>query len=398
MKDKAYKKIVQKIVQQSAHGERGASFQLESLFKEEGYLKKNGRTNLDTEWIKKVDAAATSVCRICGASPVIDSEANVCRGISYTKEQAMMLCKSEGLHPADDYKEAILPLLLEFKASPCREVRRYAEEREAAFPWPSLYKLTPSGAAAELTLFMRACEKTAALTDDVLIRNASKEWFGDSKTLEKNYLRKLLKVFFPEEKMAGAVEESFFLQKLHLLKNPWHQPVKGEGRIFFDDGSFVTLRGYADDAICLSLSMVDHITKIECEDLIIIENLSTFTDYPIDQKGLVLYSGGFAKTATIRFIKKTDEGTRILHFGDIDAFGFAIIENEEEKTGRKITPLCMDLATYRKSSAYLTDLSESNIRMLERMKDDERWDAGTRGLFEVMLREKKGLEQESLSL
>ena len=69
--------------------------------------------------------------------------------------------------------------------------------------------------------------------------------------------------------------------------------------------------------------------------LITVENLTTYHDEPVCQNAIV-YLGGFhnsIRTDLLKLIYADNYDKKYFHKGDIDVFGFVILENLKKKTG-----------------------------------------------------------------
>ena len=254
----------------------------------------------------------------------------------------------------------------------------------------------PKDVANTFIRFLHGCEYIANLKEDEFIRNVSVRHFDGSKDIE-NKATLILKIFFPDmahlpQGMRAVKQEELF-EQLHLIKGYKYVTVKGEGVIHFKNGDRITLGGYKNDVIQLSSNMVQNIASIECEQVLSIENLTTFNTYPFDFKGLIVYSVGYMNTVTEAFLRKTN--AKLFHCGDIDGYGFDILANMQEKLG-KVIPYRMGIAIYEMYKNYAIELTESHKKVLERLIESSTLPMHT-NLFEQMIADGKMLEQEAIS-
>ena len=246
-----------------------------------------------------------------------------------------------------------------------------------------------------LKRFLNACEMINHLQEDTFIRNISEKCGLGSKLLEKAQPL-MLTIFFPEEvkeirSMPQALrkkQESILLERLHIIKNYPYACIKGEGKIFFQNGSILILDGYKNNAI--QIANVKTINKIECRKILTIENQTTFNDFPYTFEGLIVYVGGYMNTPTEQFLAKTE--SPIFHSGDLDAFGFDILYSMRRRLQKDITPYKMDIETYEQYKDMAIDMTDANRAKFESFLKEEK-----NPLFELLLKENKTLEQESFS-
>ena len=110
----------------------------------------------------------------------------------------------------------------------------------------------------------------------------------------------------------------------------------------------------------------------------------------------MIYLGGFHNAIRRNFIKKiADQNPTItfLHFGDIDAGGFYILEHLIKKTGISFKPFMMDVETlekYRGSTKSLTENDRKRLNRLEKTRFNE--------VISYMLEHNCKLEQEAIKL
>jgi hypothetical protein len=81
-----------------------------------------------------------------------------------------------------------------------------------------------------------------------------------------------------------------------------------------------------------------------------VENLTTYHDTKEDQ-GAIIYLGGFLNSVRAHLLKKLyvfEPDAQYFHKGDLDPYGFLILENLKEKTGIPFAPLEMDMDTLRR--------------------------------------------------
>ena len=129
--------------------------------------------------------------------------------------------------------------------------------------------------------------------------------------------------------------------------------------------------------------------------VITIENLTTFNAFKCDNS-FAIYLGGYHNTSRRNFIKKVYEKNpdkQYLHFGDIDAGGFYILQHLRNKTGIAFVPYCMDAKTLKANLQYTKMLTENDKKRLSALAETEFGET-----VEFMLENNCKLEQEAMDL
>ena len=163
----AVRKIGEKIVDTSKYGDTEGTFRLESLFKEEGYSKKNGRKNLDIDTIMEINEAV----RFFANEPFyLTAEYNNTTGtyktISFTKEQAALVLKIFNIYPIQEYRGVINSVLNVYKTSDISEVSKYAisdVDKIIREFQPYNNHISPDELLNMIQILLSGCEKIANL-------------------------------------------------------------------------------------------------------------------------------------------------------------------------------------------------------------------------------------------
>lgn len=184
------------------------------------------------------------------------------------------------------------------------------------------------------------------LNKETYIRNFSEMVFHDSKRLQSilNPISRILLDYGD-----GVGQKETVLAQYNLISNPGYVYIKGDWQIWSQGQCILTnmFRG----GIAISSDALDEIERIAVPDGVVIsvENLTTYHDTKENQ-GAIIYLGGFLNTVRTNLLKKLyafEPNARYFHKGDLDPYGFLILENLKKKTGIPFKPLEMDLDTLR---------------------------------------------------
>ena len=184
------------------------------------------------------------------------------------------------------------------------------------------------------------------LTEETYIRNFSEMVFRDSKRLQ-NILNPIIRILLDYGDVVGQKET--VLAQYNLISNPGYVYIKGDWQIQCQGQCISTemFRG----GIAISSDALDEIERITVSGGIIIsvENLTTYHDTK-ESQGAIIYLGGFMNTVRMNLLKKLyacEPNADYFHKGDLDPYGFLILEDLKDKTGIPFKPLDMDLDTLR---------------------------------------------------
>ena len=187
-------------------------------------------------------------------------------------------------------------------------------------------------------------EKIGQLNKETYVRNFSEAVFHDSKHFQSisGMIRSILSDLTDQ-----PVEKKQILEYYNLLENPTYLYLKGGWILEFPDSCIRVTDlpggiGLTSDGLSAIRSV-----GLETRTVITVENLTTYHDIPSDDRA-VLYLGGFpnsARASFLRMVYASKPDAAYLHYGDLDPYGFLILENLKQKTGIPFTSSGMDLAT-----------------------------------------------------
>lgn len=189
-------------------------------------------------------------------------------------------------------------------------------------------------------------EKLEGLNTETYIRNFSELVFHDSKRLQA-ILSPLTNILVDFGDCSGQRET--VLAEYNLINNPGYVYIKGDWLITCN-GRELDVHSFVG-GIAISSEALEGIEQISVPGgrVISVENLTTYHDTKENQ-GAVLYLGGFLNTVRANFLKHMyacEPKAQYFHKGDLDPYGFLILENLKEKTGIPFLPMEMDLETLR---------------------------------------------------
>ena len=238
---------------------------------------------------------------------------------------------------------------------------------------------------------LKAIVQIVNVKNEMFERDFSIQVFGDSKAFEK-IRSKVVSLLY---EYGNFPEKETLLADLNIIKNPGHVYFKGKGCITVC-GQTIDLSPMNGD-IALSSEMLNYIGEIKVlgETIITIENLTTFHAFQC-KNSFAIYLGGYHNSCRRTFIQKIygqNQGKKYLHFGDIDAGGFYILQHLRDRTGIAFEPYHMDWQTLEKCSMYTKKLTENDRKRLELLLDGE-----FNNTVQYMLDHNCKLEQEAMDL
>ena len=238
---------------------------------------------------------------------------------------------------------------------------------------------------------LKVISKITKVKCETFERDFSIQVLGDSKDFEK-VRSKVVSLLY---EYGDFPDKDTLLADLNIVKNPGHVYFKGKGKITVCGQEIDFSKMTGDMAISSELlKNVDDITVLG-DVVVTIENLTTFNAFKCENS-FAIYLGGYHNTSRRNFIKKVygqNPDKQYLHFGDIDAGGFYILQHLRNKTGIAFVPFCMDVKTLKANLQYTKKLTENDKKRLVALADTEFGEA-----VEFMLENNCKLEQEAMDL
>ena len=238
---------------------------------------------------------------------------------------------------------------------------------------------------------LKVISKITEVKCETFERDFSIQVLGDSKAFEK-VRSKVVSLLY---EYGDFPDRETLLADLNIIKNPGHVYFKGKGKLTVCGQQIDFSHMCGDMAISSEmLKNVDDVTVFG-DVVITIENLTTFNAFNCENS-FAIYLGGYHNTSRRNFIKKVYEQNpdkQYLHFGDIDAGGFYILQHLQNKTGIAFVPYCMDVKTLKANLQYTKKLTENDRKRLGALAETEFEET-----VEFMLENNCKLEQEAMDL
>lgn len=234
------------------------------------------------------------------------------------------------------------------------------------------------------------------LTSETYIRNFSTALFKDSKRFQREYKSTVESILY--DYTDDVVEKEDILGYYNLYENPTYVLIKGNARICFDE-SVVEL-SEMPGGIALSNGSLEGIQKIsvKTDKVITVENLTTYHDCD-ELDAVYIYLGGYHNTSEqklLELIYKNNGDKEYYHEGDLDVYGFLILENLIAKTQIPFKPLQMDIETIERfyRAGLYKNLTSRDRNVINSKKDGQL--SAYRDVLEYMLKYDCKVEQESI--
>ena len=238
---------------------------------------------------------------------------------------------------------------------------------------------------------LKVVSEITNVENEMFERDFSIKILGDSKAFE-HVRSKVVSLLY---EYGDFPEKETLLADLNIVKNPGHVYFKGAGTISICGQKIDFSKMDGDIAISsVMLKNIDSI-KVLGSTVITIENLTTFNAFKCTD-AFAIYLGGYHNTNRRNFIRKVynqNPNKIFLHFGDIDAGGFYILENLRKRTGINFSPYKMDAETLKENLAFAKKLTENDKKRLTMLLDSEYEDT-----IRFMLDNDCKLEQEAMDL
>ena len=234
------------------------------------------------------------------------------------------------------------------------------------------------------------------LTSETYIRNFSTALFKDSKRFQREYRSTIEAILF--DYTDDVVEKDDILGYYNLYENPTYVIIKGNARICFYE-SVVEL-SEMPGGIALSNGSLEGIREIsvKADKVITVENLTTYHDCD-EPDAVYIYLGGYHNTSKqklLELIYENNGDKEYYHEGDLDVYGFLILDNLISKTHIPFKPLFMDVETIERfyRAGLYKSLTARERKMIDSKKKGQL--SAYKDVLEYMLAYDCKVEQESI--
>ena len=234
------------------------------------------------------------------------------------------------------------------------------------------------------------------LDTETYIRNFSTALFRDSKRFQKEFRATIESILF--DYTDKVVEKDRILEFYNLYENPTYVLIKGDVQIAFNKSIINVVE--MQDGIALSNASLDKITrtKVNAKKVVTVENLTTYHDL-YDKDAVYIYLGGYHNSAKQKLLEKIYEDNRecgFYHAGDIDVYGFLILENLKTKTNIPFKPFMMDIETLKRfyEEGLYRELNANDVKVIRDNKETKL--VLYKDVLDFMLENNCKVEQESI--
>lgn len=234
------------------------------------------------------------------------------------------------------------------------------------------------------------------LASETYIRNFSTALFKDSKRFQKDYRSMIESILF--DYTDDVVEKDDILGYYNLYENPTYVLIKGNARICFDESAIELSEMLGGIALSNRSLAGIHKISVKADKVITVENLTTYHDCD-EQDAVYIYLGGYHNTSKqklLELIYENNGDKEYYHEGDLDVYGFLILENLISKTQIPFKPLMMDVETIERfyRAGLFKTLTARDRKMINSKKDGQL--SAYKDVLEYMLEYDCKVEQESI--
>ena len=243
---------------------------------------------------------------------------------------------------------------------------------------------------------LQVIEAVTKLTSETYIRNFSTALFKDSKRFQREYRSTIESILF--DYTDDVVEKDDILGYYNLYENPTFVLIKGNARICFAESAIELSEMSGGIALSNGSLAGIHKISVKADKVITVENLTTYHDCD-ELDAVYIYLGGYHNTSKQRLLEliyENNSDKEYYHEGDLDVYGFLILENLISKTQIPFKPLLMDVETIERfyRAGLYKPLTARDRKMIDSKKDGQL--SAYKDVLEYMLTHDCKIEQESI--
>ena len=234
------------------------------------------------------------------------------------------------------------------------------------------------------------------LTSETYIRNFSTALFKDSKRFQREYRSTIESILF--DYTDDVVEKENILGYYNLYENPTYVLIKGNTRICFAESAIELSEMPGGIALSNGSLAGIHKISVKADKVITVENLTTYHDCD-ESDAVYIYLGGYHNTSKqdlLELIYANNRDKEYYHEGDLDVYGFLILENLIVKTQIPFKPYLMDVETIERfyRAGLYKNLTVRDRKMIDSKKDGQL--SAYKDVLDYMLENDCKVEQESI--
>ncbi len=250
--------------------------------------------------------------------------------------------------------------------------------------------------AGRVREILRIIAEIMKLDSETYIRNFSTALFKDSKRFQREYRSTTESILF--DYTDDVVEKENILGYYNLYENPTYVLIKGNTRICFAESAIELSEMPGGIALSNGSLAGIHNISVKADKVITVENLTTYHDCD-ESDAVYIYLGGFhniSKQKLLELIYADNRDKEYYHEGDIDVYGFLILENLIAKTQIPFKPLLMDVETIERfyRAGLYKSLTTRDRKMIDSKKGGQL--SAYEDVLEYMLEFDCKVEQESI--
>jgi len=247
--------------------------------------------------------------------------------------------------------------------------------------------------AKRLESVLEVLDSIINLNKETYIRNFSAAVLKDYKKFQNSFRTTIENILF--DYTDTVTKKDRILEVYNLFDNPTYVFIKGDVELRYTN-SIINLSDIKGGIAIPNSALNDIISiRVNTDNVITVENLTSYHDMD-SNNAVFIYLGGFHNLSKQNFLKilfSQNKDKKYFHKGDIDVYGFLILENLKAKTNIPFKPLEMDITTLKKffENGLYKELSAIDKKII--IENDL---SAYREVIDFMLKNNCKAEQESI--